>query len=59
MKLKILGIFFLITALCIFVHQYMVWNIWWEWEDLHHETWIIVCIVIGIISLIASLVIKK
>jgi hypothetical protein len=51
-KLKILGAIFLFIALCIAVHQYLFWNLWWEWEDIHHEGFIIMFFFAGIILLI-------
>jgi len=39
--LKILAIVFVIIAIIIALHQFIVWGYWFELEDLHHETWMI------------------
>jgi hypothetical protein len=46
----IAGILFII-ALAIFVHQYLVYDILWEIEDLSHECWIIMFAFGGIVLL--------
>lgn len=49
-KLFTAPIFWFILAFIIWLHQYIVWGIVWEWSEvlgLHHELYIVGCLVIG------------
>jgi len=52
MKLTILGITLLIIAIIIACHQFIVWDVWFEIPDLHHETWIIMFAFAGLVLLL-------
>jgi len=53
MKIGIaLAVLFLVIAVAIAVHQFIGWGFWWEWEDLHHETWMIMFAFTGIVLLL-------
>jgi len=36
--------FFLLLSFAVSLHQFVVWGKWFQLEDLHHETWILVCL---------------
>jgi len=38
-------------AVLIAVHQYIFYGVWFEFSDLHHETWMIMFIFAGLILL--------
>lgn len=40
----------LIIALAVVLHQYLIWGIWWEWDEIHHEAFVIALIFAAIIS---------
>jgi len=43
-------VFYFLLALLLWLHQYIVWGIVWEWGEvlgLHHELYIVGCLVIG------------
>jgi len=52
MKLLILGIIFFIIAIVILCHQFIYWNVWFELEDLHHETWMIMFAFSGLVLIL-------
>ena len=39
--MKILAVALIVIAIAIAVHQFIYWGYWFEIEDLHHETWMI------------------
>jgi len=51
MKIKIAWIL-LIAAIAIAVHQLVTWGVVFEFDDLHHETWIVMFGFAGLILLI-------
>ena len=48
MKLLIIGVMLIVVAIAIAVHQFMFYDVWFEWNDLHHETWMIMFAFAGI-----------
>ena len=50
--LKILAYFFLLIAVLVALHQYVGWGYLWEWEDLHHEGFMMMFGFAGIVLLI-------
>ena len=40
MKIR-LALIFLIVAVAIAIHQLVTWGALFEFDDLHHETWVI------------------
>lgn len=52
MKLTIIGVILLVVAIAILLHQFMVYNIWFEFDDLHHETWMIMFGFCGVVLLL-------
>jgi len=43
-------LFYFLLAFLIWLHQYIVWGIIWEWNEvlgLHHELFIVGCLAIG------------
>jgi hypothetical protein len=51
--LVIAGIFFIIALLIAF-HQWLNWGVWFSWEDLHHETWMVMFAFSGFILLMVK-----
>jgi len=49
---KYLPFILIIIAVVLIVHQYVFYGVWWEWEDLHHETWILMFAFAGMVLLI-------
>jgi len=51
MQKKIAVVGLVILAFLVAYHQFANYSIWFELEDLHHETWIIalICLALGII----------
>jgi len=48
---KLLGLLFVFIASLIAVHQFIGWGYWFELEDLHHETWMIMFGFAGVLLL--------
>jgi len=48
LKTLFIGIGFIILAVFIAIHQFIFYNVWFEFEDLHHETVMILFAGIGI-----------
>ena len=43
-------VFYFLLAFLIWFHQYIIWGIIWEWNEVlgfHHEFYIIGCLLIG------------
>jgi len=47
--IKIIALVFILIAGAIALHQYIGWGYWFEWGDLHHETWMIMFAFCGIV----------
>jgi len=37
-------VLFVVLAIVISIHQFLLYGVWFEYTDLHHETWIVACI---------------
>jgi len=43
-------LFYFLLAFLIWLHQYIVWGIIWEWNEifgLHHEIFVVICLLFG------------
>jgi len=52
--LKTIGVLCLLTSFGIALHQYLVWGVWFEWEEIslyHHESGIVIFAFCGILLL--------
>lgn len=51
MKNRDLAYLFFILAFLIALHQALVYDVWFEMADLHHETWIVgsICLAVGVL----------
>jgi hypothetical protein len=49
---RILGIIFIIFAIIIAIHQFIYYDVWFEIEELHHETWMIMFAFAGALLLL-------
>lgn len=49
---RIIGVLFIFIAIGITAHQHMIGYPLFQWEDLHHETWILMFGFAGIILVI-------
>jgi len=60
---SVLALLFLILGFLIMLHQFLYWGVWFQTEDLHHETFILasfstaigVCIGTGITKRLSKL----
>lgn len=49
MKFMLLGIALIIVAIAIACHQFIFYGMWFAFEDLHHETWMIMFTFCGVV----------
>lgn len=53
MKMKVLAaVVLIVLAILVVIHQYLFYGIWWEWEDIHHEAFVIALLFGGVIAVI-------
>lgn len=52
-------VFLLILALLISIHQYITWGVFFELNDIHHETFIIALLFGAILTYILLIINKK
>jgi hypothetical protein len=48
--LRTLAIIVFAFAALLFIHQYLFYGVIWEWDEmfgLHHELYIIICLIVG------------
>jgi len=50
--LKILPILLIVVAIAIALHQYVCYGMWFQLEDIHHETFMIMFAFCGIVLLV-------
>lgn len=41
---KVLAVIFIVFAFGIAFHQFYYWGVWFEVEDIHHETFMIILV---------------
>jgi len=50
--LRLLPYIFIVFAFVIALHQYFFYDVWFEIDDLHHETWMIMFAFAGVFLLV-------
>jgi uncharacterized membrane protein len=53
--LLILGGFFFFVAFLIQLEQYAIWGHWWDWDQIHHETFSLAFAFAGVVLLVIAL----
>jgi len=51
MKTVHLASLFLFLAFLVALHHYVSWGVWFELEDLHHETFVVALLFAGLVLL--------
>lgn len=50
-KRNVVPLLLFAVAFLVGLHQFVVWGYWFEWSDIHHESFVIALAFAGLVSL--------